>query len=325
MRGFRRAGADPRGPRRRPVHARDVLRPRGARDRDRGRPLGLAAADRRADELRQRRRDDGRGARAADAAGGCASSASTRSARTTAAARRRRSTALAEMAGDGSALAALPNVGLATFTGARLTFPHATPEYFARVRGASARARRPRDRRLLRHDAGPDRGDPRSASTRTARAADGSRAATARRDSRRAEPSGPTELPRLLAAGRVRRLGAARPAARRQRRRARRVGRGSCESGRRARRRRERQPAGTRAGMSGAAGLGRDPARDGDRGRPAPDAARLDARGPRVAAARRPRRRRAERARSHRRRAGAGRLSRAPARSTTSTRSGSSS
>jgi len=39
-------------------------------------------------------------------------------------------TALAEMAGDGAVLAALPNVGLATMTGARISFPHATPEYF---------------------------------------------------------------------------------------------------------------------------------------------------------------------------------------------------
>jgi methionine synthase I (cobalamin-dependent)/5,10-methylenetetrahydrofolate reductase len=51
--------------------------------------------------------------------------------------------ALAEMSADGSALAALPNVGLATFSGARLAFPHATPEYFAefaaRARGLGAR------------------------------------------------------------------------------------------------------------------------------------------------------------------------------------------
>src|SRR4051795_10235168 len=40
-------------------------------------------------------------------------------------------TALAEMSGDGAVLAALPNVGLATMTGARISFPHATPEYFA--------------------------------------------------------------------------------------------------------------------------------------------------------------------------------------------------
>ena len=46
--------------------------------------------------------------------------------------------ALAEMAGDGGALAALPNVGLATISGSRLAFPHATPEYFAEF---AARAR----------------------------------------------------------------------------------------------------------------------------------------------------------------------------------------
>jgi homocysteine S-methyltransferase len=51
--------------------------------------------------------------------------------------------ALAEMAGDGAALAALPNVGLATFSGSRVAFPHATPEYFgefaARARALGAR------------------------------------------------------------------------------------------------------------------------------------------------------------------------------------------
>jgi homocysteine S-methyltransferase len=50
--------------------------------------------------------------------------------------------ALAEMGGD-TPLAALPNVGLATFSGARLAFPHATPEYFgefaARARALGAR------------------------------------------------------------------------------------------------------------------------------------------------------------------------------------------
>ncbi len=46
--------------------------------------------------------------------------------------------ALAEMSADGNALAALPNVGLATMAGSRLAFPHATPEYFAEF---AARAR----------------------------------------------------------------------------------------------------------------------------------------------------------------------------------------
>jgi methionine synthase I (cobalamin-dependent)/5,10-methylenetetrahydrofolate reductase len=48
-------------------------------------------------------------------------------------------TALAEMSGDGAALAALPNVGLATMTGARISFPHATPQYFGDF-AASARS-----------------------------------------------------------------------------------------------------------------------------------------------------------------------------------------
>jgi methionine synthase I (cobalamin-dependent)/5,10-methylenetetrahydrofolate reductase len=47
--------------------------------------------------------------------------------------------ALAEMSGDGAVLAALPNVGLATMTGARISFPHATPEYFGDF-AASARS-----------------------------------------------------------------------------------------------------------------------------------------------------------------------------------------
>ena len=51
--------------------------------------------------------------------------------------------ALEEMAADGASLAALPNVGLATFSGGRLAFPHATPEYFAdfaaRARSLGAR------------------------------------------------------------------------------------------------------------------------------------------------------------------------------------------
>jgi methionine synthase / methylenetetrahydrofolate reductase(NADPH) len=38
--------------------------------------------------------------------------------------------ALAEMGAEGDVLAALPNVGLATMSGSRVSFPHATPEYF---------------------------------------------------------------------------------------------------------------------------------------------------------------------------------------------------
>ncbi|HKI92430.1 MAG TPA: bifunctional homocysteine S-methyltransferase/methylenetetrahydrofolate reductase [Gaiellaceae bacterium] len=38
--------------------------------------------------------------------------------------------ALAEMGSEGAVLAALPNVGLASMSGQRIVFPHATPEYF---------------------------------------------------------------------------------------------------------------------------------------------------------------------------------------------------
>src|SRR5512133_2553592 len=48
-------------------------------------------------------------------------------------------TALAQMGGDGEVLAALPNVGLASMSGQRIVFPHATPAYFAEF-AAQARA-----------------------------------------------------------------------------------------------------------------------------------------------------------------------------------------
>ena len=40
-------------------------------------------------------------------------------------------TALEEMSGDGRVLAALPNIGLASMSGGRVIYPHATPDYFA--------------------------------------------------------------------------------------------------------------------------------------------------------------------------------------------------
>src|SRR5947208_10788149 len=48
-------------------------------------------------------------------------------------------TALARMGSDGAVLAALPNVGLASMSGQRIVFPHATPAYFAEF-AAQARA-----------------------------------------------------------------------------------------------------------------------------------------------------------------------------------------
>src|SRR5207237_1752341 len=47
--------------------------------------------------------------------------------------------ALQEMKSDGLVLAALPNVGLASLSGPRIVYPHATPEYFAEF---AAQARR---------------------------------------------------------------------------------------------------------------------------------------------------------------------------------------
>ena len=215
--------------------------------------------------------------------------------------------ALAEMAGDGTVLAALPNVGLATFTGARVAFPHATPEYFAefaaRARGLGAQ--------LIGGCCGTtpcaDRGDPRSGRREPRRAggAAGPRAAarSAASPGREADRAGPA----ARGPG-VRGLGAARPAARRECR-----GPGRCgapDQGIRARavRRRQRQPEG--AGPDERVdGVGRHPADRRDRGDPAPDAARLDPVGPRVDAPRRPRGGRAERPRGHRRCARDGRLS----------------
>jgi homocysteine S-methyltransferase len=40
-------------------------------------------------------------------------------------------TALEQMSGDGRVLAALPNIGLASLSGGRVIYPHATPDYFA--------------------------------------------------------------------------------------------------------------------------------------------------------------------------------------------------
>jgi methionine synthase / methylenetetrahydrofolate reductase(NADPH) len=47
--------------------------------------------------------------------------------------------AIEEMGGDGTALAALPNIGLASMAGGRVIYPHASPDYFAEF---AAHARR---------------------------------------------------------------------------------------------------------------------------------------------------------------------------------------
>ena len=189
-RALRRAGADPRGPRRRPLHGRDVLRPGRARDRGRRRALRLEPADRRADDLRRATRETlaGVSARATRRARlrelDVAAFGANHGAGRPAALR-----ALAEMGGDGAPLAALPNVGLASMSGGRVVFPHATPEYFAEF-AAQAGARRADHRRLLRHDAGADRGDPPRdrREPREPRPARSASASTATPGRRRSEP-----------------------------------------------------------------------------------------------------------------------------------------
>ena len=126
--------------------------------------------------------------------------------------------ALSEMSGDGAVLAALPNVGLATMAGSRLSFPHATPEYFgdfaAGARALGARiiggccGTTPAQIAAIRQAVDEDR---------PARAAARARGRGARRHAVR---TGGADRARTPARDRrVRRLGAARPAARRKRRR----------------------------------------------------------------------------------------------------------
>ena len=215
--------------------------------------------------------------------------------------------ALEGMAHDGHPpLAVMPNIGLASLAGGRVVYPHATPEYFAEF-AAHARAPRGRaDRRLLRDDADRDRRDPlggrRGAPAARRAPLRGAGARGAGRAPRRSRPASSTPSPR-----RVGRLGADRPAARRQQR-------GHGRDGARARRlrrgrvpRHQRQPDG--AGPDERAdGGGRDRARGRHRDDPAPDPARHDDDGPRVGAARRARGGRPQRARGHGRRAGARRL-----------------
>ena len=108
--------------------------------------------------------------------------------------------ALTEMAGDGAFLAALPNVGLATMAGARISFPHATPEYFGDF-AAGARA-------LGARVIGGCCGTTPAQIAAIRQAVDEDRPARAAAPQRGRGPvvapppvEGPTELARLLAAG----------------------------------------------------------------------------------------------------------------------------
>ena len=128
-------------------------------------------------------------------------------------------TALTEMAGDGRVLAALPNIGLASLAGSRIVYPHATPDYFAEF-AAQARS-------LGAGIVGGCCGTTPAQIAAIRSAIDAGREPTLPFVAR--EPAyfaatppteEQTELARMLRGGRVRRLGAARPAARRRRRRA---------------------------------------------------------------------------------------------------------
>ena len=266
---LRRAGGAPRGPRRRPVHGRDVLRPRRARHRDRRGAVGLEPADRRDDDLRRGRRDDRRRRRGRRGRRGS---------------RELESAAIGTNHGAGphSALSALQAMG--DGSAARSDAEHRPRQHvrrpdhlparrarvLRRVRRARTGARRQGDRRLLRHDADRDRRDPagdrrgagaaRAARSRRARARRGDRARRPR-DAARGRP----------ARGPVRHVDPDRPAARRELRGpARGRGRGARL---RARRLRRRQRQRDRSGRHEPADrLGGDRAAVRDRDDPAPDA-----------------------------------------------------
>ena len=277
--------------------------------RDRRGPLGLVAADRRADDLRRATARRSRASPPSRRRSGSARSAWPRSAPTTAPARPRRCWRWPGWTATARRSPRSRTSGSRACPASAIVFPHATPEYFAefaaQARGLGAR--------LIGGCCGTT-----PAQIAAIRAAvDEGRAPVglpARRASEsRRRPSSParqeTRLARMLARGRVRRLGAGRSAARREpggadRHRARRP-----QSRQRAVRRRQRQPAGAGADERDH-GVRRDRALHRSRDDPAPDAARHDDHRARVAAARRPRGGRPQHPRGHRRPARGGRLPR---------------
>ena len=249
------------------------------------------------------------GVAARDAARGCASSGSTRSARTTAAARPRRSPRSRRWPATASRSPRSRTSASRRFTGDAARVPARDAGVLRRVRRPRARARRARDRRLLRHDAGADRGDPRGGrrepQARTPCRARGSaqRSRSPPRPRSRRSSSGCS--PPASSSSRcssIRRSAARRRASSRPRRAIRESGLAQVVD--------VNDNPRARARMSGLMASVAHPARGGHRGRAAPDPARLDDRRARVAAARRARRGRAQRPRGDRRRPGAGRLSR---------------
>ena len=159
-RGLRRAGKDPRRPRHRPVHGRDVLRARRAGDRDRGRAQRLLAPDRRDADLRRGRRDAGRpkGRRRSRAP----ASAEPRSDRR----QPRLGAARGALGARGDELRRRPAARGAAERRPREPLrrtrhlPARDARVLRRVRRACPPPRRAPDRRLLRDDAGRDRSDP---------------------------------------------------------------------------------------------------------------------------------------------------------------------
>ncbi len=293
-RGLRRAGSDPRWPRHRPVHGRDVLRARRAGDRDRGRAQRLLAPHRRDADFRRGRRDAGRPA--GRRRGRMPAPSEPR--------RHRRQPRLGPARGAlgarGHELRRRPAArGVAERRpGEPLRWPRHLPARDARVlrrvRRARPAARRAPDRRLLRDDAGRDRGDP-------LRGRGGARAGSAAREPRARAPGGrPRRRARRdgagadAARGRVGHLRGARSAEGRHLRLDARRSAHAQGLGQGRIRGHQRQPDGPRP-RERAHGRGCHRARMRPRDDPAPDAARHVDHGPRVTASRRPRGGRAQR------------------------------
>ena len=188
-RALRGAGRGARGPRRRPVHARDVLRPRGARRRDRGRPERLVAArsSRCSPSTRTRRRSRASPrAQAAERLAGLdvAAIGANHGAGLLAAL-----TALEQMQATGPAARRAAEHRPREPARRQGDLPARDPGVLRRVRRACARPRRAGDRRLLRHDAGRDRRDPRGDRRGARRRGRGSTPTRARSRSRSARSS----------------------------------------------------------------------------------------------------------------------------------------
>ncbi len=319
-RDLRRAGGGARGPGRGLLLRRDVLRAGGARSGDRGRAQRLLPADPGDADLRRRRRDAFRPDRQR-------SGRPARRARGRSRGRkpRRRHPGVARRAGRDGRQRSPARRDAEHRAREHGGEPHHLPARLARVLRGVRRARpHPRSshhRRLLRDDADRDRlhrlgGQGGARAERAARL----RGARGRRRCARA-PGGNRARASLSRAG-VGALGADRPTAWRKLRR---------DAGRRAHaqglgegriRRHQRQRDRARCGERPHA-LDRDRADRRDRDDPSPHDPRCDDHGPRVAAPRLARLRHPQRAGGHRRSTGGGRLSRARAASTRSTRSAS--